>query len=178
MLHILKGTFNMKNLIIIFIVFLTAGSCITERKCERRFPQEIIKKDCVVYKDLIREITIHDTLYIQGDTVYTNDTVYMINGLMFSDPVFAVSDYANAKAQVINSKLFLQLVQIDTAIARLIQENVKIKEKEVFKTHTIIKKVWDVHWYDKASRVIAGIFILAIVVLLAMRVIKSYFKPL
>jgi len=167
----------MKYLIILLIVFLMLGSCTTERRCARKFPQQIITKDCVIYKDVIKEVIIHDTLFIIGDTVHSTDTVYMVNGLMYSDPVFAITDYANAKAQVVNSKLLLDLIQNDTAIARLLKENVIIEEKEVFKTETIIKKVWLVHWYDKVARVIAGIFILAIIILIAIKIIKAYIKP-
>ncbi len=154
------------------------SGCITERRCTQKFPQQIITKDCTIYRDVIKQVLIHDTVFITGDTIHSTDTVYMINGLMFSDPVFATTSFANAKAQVINSKLFLDLIQNDTAIARIIKENIIIEEKEVFKTETIIKKVWLVHWYDKVARVIAGIFILAIIVLFAIKIIKAYIKPL
>ena len=149
----------------------------SERNCARKFPQQIITKDSIIYKDVIKQIIIHDTLFIVGDTVHSTDTVYFLDGLIHSSPVFATVDFANAKAQVINSKLFLDLFQNDTAIARLLLENVIVKEKEVFKTETIIKKVWLVHWYDKAARWIAGIFILAIVVLVAINILKAYLKP-
>jgi hypothetical protein len=168
----------MKYLLIIsIIIFLTAGACTTERRCAIKYPQQIITKDCVIYKDVIKQIIIHDTLFIIGDTVHSTDTVYVLDGLIHSSPVFATVDFANAKAQVINSKLFLDLFQNDTAIARFLTENVIIKEKDVFKTETIIKKVWLVHWYDKVARVIAGIFILAIIVLFAINIIKAYLKP-
>ena len=167
----------MKYLIHILIIVITLSSCMSERNCARKFPQQIITKDSIIYKDVIKQIIIHDTLFIVGDTIHSNDTVYVLDGLIHSSPVFAYTDFANAKAQVVNSKLFLDLFQNDTAIARFLTENIIIKEKEVFKTETIIKKVWLVRWYDKVARVIAGIFILAIIVLFAINIIKAYLKP-
>ncbi len=167
----------MKKLLFIILAFALFSSCITERKCAEKYPTEIITKDSIVIKEIIKEVIIHDTVFIAADTVHASDTVFIRDGLLYSLPVHAYVDYANAKAQVVNSKILLELIQNDTAIARLLKENIIVEEKEVYKTETIIKKVWVVHWYDKAARWIAGIFLLAILVMVAIKIIKTYIKP-
>ena len=167
----------MKALILILIAIFLFSSCTTERKCAEKYPTEIITKDSLVIKEVIKEVIIHDTVFINADTVHSSDTVFIRNGLIYSLPVFAAVDFANATAQVRNSKILLELIQNDTAIARLLRENIIIEEKEIYKTETIIKKVWISHWYDKAARVIASIFIIAILVIIAIKIIKMYIKP-
>ena len=165
----------LKQIIIVVISMLFLSSCITEKKCWQRYPPKIVVKDSIVFKEKV--ITIRDTIVISGDTVISTDTVYVdkLTGLMNSNKVWSETDYSKAYAQVINSKLFLELIQKDTAIERLLRENIQIKE--VYKTEIVETKVWEVHWYDKVARFVAGIFILAIFVVLAMKIIKSYIKP-
>jgi hypothetical protein len=160
---------------LLFTALLFLGSCITEKKCWTKYPPNIIVKDSVVYKNI--EVIIHDTLVIYGDTVISSDTVYLdkLTGLITSNKIYSETEYAKAYAQVINSKLFLELIQKDTAIERLIKENVQVKE--VYVTKTVELKVWEVHWYDKVARIIAAIFLLAILVLVAINIIKAYIKP-
>ncbi len=161
--------------ILLFTALLFLTSCITEKKCWKKYPPNVVVKDSIVYK--VKEVTFYDTLVIYADTVTSTDTVYLdkLTGLITSNKLYSETEYANATAQVINSKLFLELVQKDTAIERLLKEN--IQYKEVYKTKTVELKVWEVHWYDRVARVIAMIFIVAMLVLVAMRIIKAYTKP-
>ena len=165
----------LKNTFLLFLALLFLGSCITEKKCWKRYPPKVVVKDSIVYKT--KEIIIHDTLVIYGDTVISTDTVYLdkLTGLITSNKISSETEYAKAWAQVINSKLFLELIQKDTAIERLIKQS--IQYKEVYSTKTVEIKVWEVHWYDKVARVVTGIFILAVLVLIVIRIIKAYIKP-
>lgn len=165
----------MKYLIYIFIISIGLSSCMTERKCNNKYPQKVIVKDSIVYK--LKEVIIHDTLYLAGDTIAVSDTVYVDNvtGLLTSNRIYSETEYAKAWAQIINNKLFLELIQKDTAIARVIKENIEIKE--VYVTKTIEVNKWIHHWYDKPAYIISIIFILAVLVLIAMKIIKMYIKP-
>lgn len=155
----------MNKLIKILILIVCIGSltsCMTEKKCYTRFPQQVITKDSIVFKDRLVEVFIHDTTFIKADTVINTDTVYHKNGLIWSDKVYNETDLAEAWAQVQDNILVLELIQKDSAIAKLLKENVIVKEKEVYKTETLIKKVWEVHWYDKIFRIIGGAVLLII----------------
>ena len=160
---------------VLFLALLFLTSCITEKKCWKRYPPRVVVKDSIVYK--VKEIIIRDTLVIYGDTVVNTDTVYLdkLTGLITSNKIYSETEYAKAYAQVVSSRLFLELIQKDTAIERLLRENVQIKE--VYRTTTVELKVWEVHWYDMVARWVAGIFLLAILVLVAMKFIKAYTKP-
>jgi len=115
-----------------------------------------------VYRDKI--ITIFDTIYIKGDTVRSADTVYIdrLTGLINSNRITQGTEFAQAWAQVVNSRLFLELVQKDTAIARILQEN--IKEVEVYRDRVEVVKTYSTHWYDIAARWIAGVFLLLVLI--------------
>lgn len=144
-----------------------AFSCTTPEKCARKYPPQLITKDSIVYKERI--VTIYDTIFIVGDTITATDTVYVdkFTGLINSNPVFTETEFAIASAQVINSKIFLDLIQKDTAIARLLKTN--IKEVEVYRDRTEIKEVFTTHWYDMAARWVVGILVLLIIIKIAIK---------
>ena len=167
----------MKNLIIIFLVGIFFTSCWTEQKCSRKYPPQIVYEKVIVYRDSVVNVIIHDTTYIQADTVYDTTTVYINNGIIWSNKVYGETDFASAWAQVVNSKLILELTQKDSVIAKLIEENVIIETKTVVETKTVIKKVFVSHWYDTAARVLALLFILAFLLMIVIKVLKTYIKP-
>jgi len=157
--------------IIVLILMIGFGSCTTQKRCYKKYPPQIITKDSIIYKD--RTITIYDTVFIKGDTISIYDTVVVdrLTGLINSDAITADAEYAQAIAQVINSRLFLNLVQKDTAIARMLKEN--ITEVEVYRDRVEIVEKFTTHWYDIAARWVAGIFIFIIFVGIILRYIKT-----
>lgn len=163
---------KLKYIFSISISILLLASCTTERKCARKYPPQIVTKDSIIIRDVIKKIIIRDTFLIKGDTVKLADNVFITNGLVNSKQLFAKTAYANAKAQVVNSKLLLQLIQNDTAIARLLKENVIIQEKAVYKTETIIKKEFIRHWYDPYAQAIAGFYIILTLLFIALKIVK------
>lgn len=123
------------------LILLSLSGCVTERICSRRFPPIIQTKDSIVFKEIVKEVIIRDTFFIQADTVYSFDTVEIIDGLLQSQRIWAYVDYAKAWAQVSNSRLRLELIQNDSAVARLIRDSVRVEVKEVYRTETKIHRV-------------------------------------
>ena len=162
----------MKHLITILILSFLVQSCISPQRCARKYPPQVITKDSVVYKEVIKTVTVHDTVFIKADTVSNSDTVYINQGLIYSRPVFAWVEFANAKAQVVDSRLMLNLYQNDTAIARILKQNIKVMEKEKYNTVTIPKKEYVVKWYHTAAVWIAIPTLIALLVFAALTVIK------
>jgi len=150
----------------------------TERGCYNKYPQQVITKDLLIYRDKIVEVIIHDTIIIKADTIMSTDTVYHKDGLIWSNRVYGETDFARAWAQVQNSKLKLEIIQKDTAITRLLKENVTVVEKEVYKTETVIKKVWVVHWYDTIARVVTVVLLLLLLALIVLAFIKGKFNSI
>jgi hypothetical protein len=90
-------------------------SCVTEKRCNNKFPPQIKTEYIEKVKDSIIYKYIDVPVYIKGDTVYQTDTVYISpNGLINSKPVYAETDFAKAMAKVFNSRLYLYLYQKDT----------------------------------------------------------------
>jgi len=160
-------------LLIISVGFLT--SCNMEKYCSKNYPPKIEIKDSIVYKTKV--VTLYDTIYIKADTIKSIDTVYYnpVTGLINSKKIYASVDYSSAWAQVVNSKLYLELTQNDTAIANMLKAN--IEYKNVYKTKVVTVKKWEVHWYDKVARFMALLLILALVLQIIKLVIKVYIKP-
>lgn len=166
----------MKHKLILMLLILSIGftSCITERKCNTRYPTKTIEKEVTVYRDTT--IFVHDTLYMVADTIKVTDTVLVdkLTGLVTSNKVYTESEYAIAWAQVSNSKLFLELIQKDTAIARLIEASVEIKETNTVTIEYVNK--WINHWYHDITLFISIIVILAVLIYVLYRISKGYLK--
>jgi hypothetical protein len=165
----------MKYILIFLISIITFTSCITERKCSKKYPPQIVNTVDTIYKEV--PIVIRDTFNIKGDTVRDTNTVYIdrYTGLANSELLTAETEYAKATCQVINGRQILDLIQKDTAIARLLRKNIIIKE--VIKVETVTVKVWDVHWYDRIARVVSLFFLSALLILLIIKIIKIYLNP-
>lgn len=164
----------MKYILMLLILSIGITSCMTERKCNQRWPIKVLVKDSIVYKQV--EVIIYDTLFFAGDTVSTTDTVYIdkATGKITSNKIYTETEFAMAWAQIINNKLFLELIQKDTAIARVLKDNIEIKE--VYKTKIVYVNKYIEHWYSKPAYYIAILFLSALLLLVIIKVIKIYTK--
>ena len=120
----------------------------------------------------VKNVYIHDTVFVKPDTVVKSDTVIYYRGLINSRRIHAETDYASAWSQVVNSRIRLQLIQNDTAVARLLKKKIQIKE--VYKTRTKVIKEWRVHWYHTAALWVAIPVILLIVAYILMKLLKYF----
>lgn len=107
-----------KSLLFIGLIMVMLSSCVTQRRCNEKFPpiETYTSKDSTYVKDSIVYQQVEVPVYIKGDTVLKNDTVYRdwFTGLINSKPVYAETTFAKAKAQVTNGKLSLELIQRDS----------------------------------------------------------------
>ncbi len=124
------------------MLFLTA-SCITQEKCNRLYPPQIITNTVIEYRDTVVKV------FVPGETVYQKDTVFVYvdkeTGQLTSKPSNLKTQLATSYAQVINGVLKHNLIQqdkeLDVLIKNAIKEHstheVKIEEKVVYKTKLI-----------------------------------------
>jgi len=131
-------------LVILAVVALFATSCVTQKKCNNKFPPQTITitKDSIVTKDSVVYKPLEVLVYIKGDTITKHDTVYVDKktGLVNSKPIYVETEFAKAKAQVINSKLNLELIQKDSTF--------KVK------TDSLLKEIY--HWKEKYNSVVSN----------------------
>ena len=103
----------MKNLILFIAVLLLFTGCITQSKCDRKFPPEVmvIRTDSIIHtkETIYRDTTI--TIIIPGDTV--RDSVQVVNGQTLK-PSILNTQFAESKAWVENGTLKHELRQKDT----------------------------------------------------------------
>jgi len=63
----------MKGFILIILSVLLLASCVTQEKCNIKFPPEIIIKDSVHTETVIKYKDT--TIYVPGDTIRITDTI-------------------------------------------------------------------------------------------------------
>jgi len=163
-----------KSWILLIVGMLLLSSCVTQKACDRKFPPQVttIVKDSVVTRDSIVEKLVEVPVYIKGDTVIKSDTVWRdkTTGLANSKPVYAETDFAKAKAQVVNSQLKLELIQKDSTF--------KVR------TDSLLKEIY--HWKElykskdtatiKRERYIPGVYnVFALIGLLYVIITILYF---
>ena len=132
----------MKILSVILIALLSV-SCMTVRKIERNC--DLFEKVCVTEIEtktdtIIKTKTViryrDTTLYIEmpGREIIKEVPVYIEKGIVNSKQSYLTVPYAASTAQVINSMLRHELIQVDTTL-RIKLENalktVKIQEKQI-----------------------------------------------
>lgn len=133
----MKLQLYLKGLLVILFSAIIMSGCITQKRCNSKFPPQTITivKDSIITKDSIVYKPVEVLVHIKGDTVTKHDTVYrdIKTGLINSKPVYAETEFAKAKAQVVNSKLNLELTQKDSTF--------KVK------TDSLNKEIY--HWKEK-----------------------------
>lgn len=108
----------MKKLLFFLFIILIFSSCVTQKKCNSKFPPQTIKEryDSIVYKDTViykdREVEVK----IPGETVYRDSLIPGIPEKINTKPITLENKYATAKAWIENSKLRLRLDQKDQVI--------------------------------------------------------------
>ena len=119
----------MKQLIVILLAGALFTGCVTQRRCERRFPPQTsteiitVTRDSIVFKPLI----IRDT--IPGDTVTVEVELPAVPceelSTMVSREATAEVQYAVARAWVAGGRVNLELRQKQQVIERLIEDAFK-----------------------------------------------------
>ena len=146
-------------------VISIASSCVTERKCMRKFPivPEIVKKDSVIIKDTIIYKDRIVNYYIKGDTQFVDKPVPVEKNIT---PIRLEleNDYAKAKAWVENSRLKLQLEQKDQVIELRLDSAYKEvrhwKEKWTNEKQTIVVKEKYTPKWVRTLAIVGGILTL------------------
>ena len=168
--------------ILLFILSIGyLSSCVTLKRCNEKYPPQVITKDSIIYKKgetVYKDTTVY--VYLKADTVYQVEQIYVFKdsatGLFKSDTSELKTSLAESYAWVDKGLLQHLLIQNDSIIEYKIDSAIQVTDNKWESYHSEVKTypVYTIHWYDYAARVIALIFILAVLVLFAIKVIKSY----
>jgi len=164
----------MKYIITIIGMLLLSG-CVTERACQRKFPPQIITVDSIIQttETIYRDTTIF--VQLPADTVRDTVEVAVLNGISNSRPSIHETDLAWSKAQVINGKLFHELIQKDSVLARVIENAIRESSTNTQETKIITKVVKENYitgwqWFQIwTGRILAVLLIAALIVKFALR---------
>ena len=126
----------MKTILVILIAVLFTG-CITQKKCLRKFPPQIITEKEVITEIIYRDTTIY--VHIPADTVYAENIIFKTPDGWQTELSVLHAEYAKSSAQVVNGTLKHELLQKESELERVIANAVKEQS-----THTT-EKVVEVH---------------------------------
>ena len=130
----------MKILIIILSILLLS-SCVTKRKCDRRFPPQVITeyKDSIIYENIV---FYHDSIIevvLPNDTVVITKYIYLESGELINiDTIIVEEGIIGAMAWITNSNLkVIAYVSDSTIFYKLdsIRKESLILEKQISSTH-------------------------------------------
>ena len=109
-------------LVYLFGVLLVSVSCVTERRCNKKFPPQVIVKDSVW---TVIEREYHDTVvYAPADTVILTDTIVCDeSGRVNFDEQVLRSNQARVRVSIVDSRL-----QVEAYCDSLELELQKIRE--------------------------------------------------
>ena len=123
--------------IILFIIIAASfTSCISQKKCNDRYPPQIITKDSVVEREVV---TYRDTtITVPGDSVKIHDTIPCPD-VVYHKEVKSKSGRTTAKVDINKGTLTVECKT--DSLQRVIDSLASvIKTKEVYKTTTVIKE--------------------------------------
>ena len=125
----------MKKILLLAIIALFVTSCVTQKKCNQKFPPIYIEKTDTIHDSIFMKEVSHDTIYsiIVGKDTTKYDTVQVTirEGLVNSKPITIKGEFADATTQVINSKLNLKLEEKSKELNIVLKD--AIKEKLLYK---------------------------------------------
>jgi hypothetical protein len=136
----------------ILLAFLFIG-CVTQKRCNKKFPPETKTEIKIVEKEIIRDTTIY--VYLQADTVFQKDTITVYETPSGYQTVLSRIDlnYSYSTAQVINGRLDHKLFQKETLIEQTIKNAIKENSTHtVEKIETVREVVYASKWHKFTSR--------------------------
>lgn len=118
----------MKNLILLILSITLLSGCVTQERCSRKFPPEIvtIRTDSIIRttETVYRDTTIY--IHMPGEVQYSTDTVTILNGIIQSERNHLFTTFADSWAWVQNGRLYHELIQKDTLIGYEVQDAIRI----------------------------------------------------
>lgn len=118
----------MKNIHIILIALISLSGCVTEKRCNSKYPPEvmIIRKDSIITKKetIFRDTTIF--VKIPGENQYYTDTIYIKDGQLYFKPSHLRTSFAESRAWIENGNIRHTLTQNDTIISVRINNAIRL----------------------------------------------------
>ncbi len=164
----------MKNLILLLALILLASSCVTQKRCNRKFPPTVTTITNTITETILRDTIVYvtlpaDTVFSPGDTVYID----IETGLATSKKSELETEYAKSWAQVVNGILLHELIQKDAEVEQRIKDAIREHSTHTVSETTIVKKkpVRGVIWWTGLVAIIAVVSYVAIRIILVKAII-------
>lgn len=155
----------MKKLILLILIAATFNGCVTQKRCNNKFPPEtiVIRTDSIIRttETVFRDTTVY--IHLPGEVKYSTDTVTVVNGIIQSGKSHLFTSFADSWAWVSNGHLYHDLTQKDTLIGYEVKDAIRMTleraERYYKENQTIVVTKKYVPLFYKIIAVIAGIFI-------------------
>jgi hypothetical protein len=137
----------MRKLILLLLIAATFTGCITEKRCNSKFPPEvmIIRRDSIFRET--KTIYNDTTVYIQvpGESVVNTEYVYIKGDQIYFKPSYLKTSFAESRAYIQNNRLQHTLTQNDTLLPVTIKNAIRLTwdraERYFNQSETKVEKV-------------------------------------
>lgn len=157
----------MRQLLISIVLIWGLSSCVTQKRCESKFPSKDSVSTSVMYKDSL--VFIGDTLYFAGDSTVIHDSI-------------KCPDYYKATTKgkltstvtIKNGKI--TVVCREDSLKKILEfeRTIRTKTTSEFKSEKSKPEiVYESYWYDIMCRWGFGISLIIIIILMAGKIVKN-----
>jgi hypothetical protein len=155
------------------LALLALSGCVTQQRCERKFPPEIVRTDSVITKTqtIYRDTTIFVTL--TPDTVFDTVHVFVRDGIANSRASIHETNLAWSKAQVVDGVLIHELRMKDSVLAFMIENAIRVSatltektsgETRIVKENYVTGWQWAQIYFARIVALILGLFLVFLVI--------------
>lgn len=141
----------MKKIILLILILIVSYSCVTQKRCNQKFPPEVITKDSIVYRTntIIKDSIIYIKVPIEIGTIEGNVNCDSLGAQM--KKVTIDNKRLKMTIEVINGKLIAVSTCKEDSLQAIIQRQTTIIDslyiKDSLVKETLIK--FEMKWYEQ-----------------------------
>lgn len=141
----------MKKIILLILILIVSYSCVTQKKCNQKFPPKVITKDSIVYRTntIIKDSVIYVKVPIEVGTIEGNVNCDSLGAQM--KKVTIDNKRLKMTIEVINGKLIAVSTCKEDSLQAIIQRQTTIIDslyiKDSFVKEPLIK--FEMKWYEQ-----------------------------
>jgi len=141
----------MKKIILLILILIVSYSCVTQKKCNQKFPSEVITRDSIVYRTntIIKDSIIYIKVPIEVGTIEGNINCDSLGAQM--KKVTIDNKRLKMTIEVINGKLIAVSTCKEDSLQAIIQRQMTIIDSLHVKA-TLVKDPlikFEMKWYEQ-----------------------------
>ena len=156
-----RSNFWLAWFFLLILIVIGLSSCITQKRCQEKYPAQVITKDTTIIRDSI--ITITDTVRQEGQLIFITDTIpcpqLEYHKSVTKNNLTAKIDISKGKLNVdCKTDSLIKIIETQSHLIKTITTHNEVKINTV--------KEFVVHWYDIVFRFLSAVLFLILLSLI------------